>query len=115
MDERDLQAEEPPARGLVDQLDPVRPEAVELGGHVRDLEGDVVEARSALCEEPADGRVRTERGEQLDPRAADRERRGLDALILDARAMVDDRAEQRGVGRDRGVEIVDGDADVVDG
>ena len=51
---------------------------------VVDLEGDVVHARPALREEPPDRRVGPERPQQLDPARADAERRGLDALLLDA-------------------------------
>ena len=114
MDERDLEPEEAAARLLVDQLRPVRLQARELGGDILDLEGDVVEARSSLGEEPADRRVRPERGEQLDPRRTDEERRRLDALLVDALAVLERRAEEGDVQRDRGVEVVDGDADVVD-
>jgi hypothetical protein len=62
MDERDLVAEDPASRPLVDQLGPGRGQPGELGGHIVDLERDVVHARAAAGHEPADGRVRTVRG-----------------------------------------------------
>jgi hypothetical protein len=73
----------------------------------------VVQARPALREEAPDRRVLFERLEELDAAAADGERRGLDTLVLDVGAMVDRRAEERGVCRHRRVEVGDRDADVV--
>ena len=66
MDERDLQAEEPEAGRLVDQLHPGGAQPLELGAEIVDLEGDVVHAGAALREELPDRRVVAERREQLD-------------------------------------------------
>ena len=113
MNERHLQAEEAEPGRLVDQLRALSPQAVELGGDVGDLEGDVVEPGPAAREEPADRRFRAERVKKLDTRAADTERGGLDALVGDGLAMLERRAEERGVRGDRRVQVLDRDPDVV--
>lgn len=115
MHERHLEAEHPAPRTGVDQLDPFRRETLERGRHVAHLVRDVVHPLAALGEEPAHGRVLLERGEQLDPAAAEAHRRRLDSLILDPLPMLEPAAEQALVGPDGGVEIRDGDADVMDG
>ena len=114
MDERDLEPEEAEARLLVDQVDAVGLQPLQLPGDVVALEGDVVHAGAALREEPAHRRVGPERPEQLDARAGDRERRRLDPLVLEALPVLDGGAEEDAVGRDRSVQIVDRDPDVVD-
>ena len=68
----------------------------------------------ALREKPADRRVVAERREKLDPVVTDADRRRLDALIVDARAMLEPTAEEALVRAHRLVEIRDGDPDVVD-
>ena len=78
------------------------------------LERDVMDARPALRQELADRCIGAERSEQLDPRLADAQRRRLDALVVDALAVLERRAEQRRPARDRRVEVVDRDPDVVD-
>ena len=70
-------------------------------------------ARAALGEEPPDRRLGPERAQQLDAALAGAQRRGLDALLLDGLAMLEPRAEELRVGRDRLVEVGDGDADVM--
>jgi hypothetical protein len=74
----------------------------------------VVHPRAALGEELPDGRLLAERREQLDPALADPERRGLDALVRDGLPVLDARAEQPLVGADGLVEVLDGDAEVMD-
>jgi hypothetical protein len=69
---------------------------------------------AALREEPADGRVLSEGGEELDPAVADAHRRGLDALLFDPGAVLEPAAEQTLVGLHRLVEVRHRDADVVD-
>src|SRR4051795_12351630 len=71
MDERDLQAEEPTPRRLVDQLRALGGELVDRRADVVDLVGDVVHAGPAVGEELTDRRVVAECGEQLDPAGAD--------------------------------------------
>ena len=114
MKERDLEAEEPAAGPLVDELDAVARQAVELGPDVGDLERDVVHPGTALGEEPPHRRVGAEGGQELDPPVSDPERGRLDSLLDEPLAVLELRAEQAAVGRDRGVQILDGDPDVVD-
>ena len=73
-----------------------------------------MQARPALGEELADRRVVAERREQLDVRVADAQQRSLDALLGDRLAVLERHLEDLAVELDRGVEILDGDADVVD-
>lgn len=115
MHERHLEPEHPAARPEVDQLDPFRREALERGRHVAHLVGDVVHALAAPGEEPPDGRVLLERREELDAAVAEAHRRRLDALVLDPLAVLEQAAEQALVRPDGGVQIRDGDADVMDG
>ena len=74
----------------------------------------MVHARPTLGQELADGRVFAEGGEQLDPAFADPHRRGLDALVRHRVAVLDACAEQALVGRNRLVEVLDGDPEVMD-
>ena len=71
-------------------------------------------AGAALRDELADRRVVAERCEELDPAVADAHRRGLDALGLDACAVLEAAAEEALIRAHRFVEVRDGDADVVD-
>jgi hypothetical protein len=89
-------------------------ETREGSAEVVDLVGDVVHAGASAREEAPDRRLGTERCEQLDAALADAHRRGLDALLLDARPVLDAAAEQPLVRADRFVEVLDGDADVMD-
>src|SRR5262245_38576029 len=114
MDERDLLAEEAPPRPLVDQLGTLGGELVECGADVVDLERDVVHPGTALREELADGRVLAERGQQLDAVGADPQRRRFHALLLDGLAVLELGAEEPLVGRERLVEVVDRNTEVVD-
>jgi hypothetical protein len=107
MDECDLEAEHAPARRLVDQLGPRLREVRERGGNVLDLVRDVVHPGPALREEPANGRVTPEWPQKLEPALADADGGGLDSLRLDARAMLQPRAEEEFVGMERAVEILD--------
>lgn len=114
MKERDLEPEEPASRPLVDELHTVAGQAVELDCDIRDLEGDVVHPRPALGEELSDGRVGAKRGKQLDPPAADAERRRLDTLLGKPLPVFELSAEQAAVRRDGRVQILDGDPDMMD-
>src|SRR5688500_14003406 len=114
MDESDLEAEEALAGLLVDQVGACGSEAVELGLDVVDLVRDVVHSRPAAGQEPADGRLLAERREQLDPAGADEHGRRLDALLLDAGAMLDLGAEQARVRLERLVQVLDGHAEMMD-
>jgi len=114
MKERDLEAEEPAPGALVDELDAVPRQAVELGPDVGDLERDVVHPGTALGEELPHRRVGTESGQELDPSVPDTEGGRLDALLDEPLAVLELRAEEAAVRRDRCVEILDGDPDVMD-
>lgn len=114
MDERDLEAEHPAARLGVDQLRSRLRQAREGGADVGDLVGDMVHARAPLREEATDGSVLAERREQLDAALPDPDGRRLDALLIDAGAVLDHPAEEPPVRVERLVEVLDSDADVVD-
>jgi hypothetical protein len=113
MDEGDLEAEHTAARRIVDQLGARVREMGEGGADVGDLVRDVVHSRAALREEAADGRVLAERAQQLEPALTDPDGRGLDALLLDARAVLELRPEETLVRVERAVEILDRETDVV--
>ena len=115
MHERDLEPEHAAARTGVDQLDTLSREIDERRLDIVDGVGDVMHAGSALREELADGRVGTERCEQLDSALAETHRCRLDALLVDALAMLEPAAEQPLVRRHRRIEVLDGDPDVMDG
>ena len=115
MHERHLEAEHPPPRTGVDQLDALGGEALERRLHVAHLVGDVVHPFAPLGEEAPDRRVLVERREQLHPAVAEPKRRRLDALVLDPLAVLEPAAEQPLVRLHSGIEILDGDPDVMDG
>jgi len=114
VDERNLEAEHPAARLLVDQLGAGAGERAEHPRQVVDLVGDVVHPGPAAGEKPANRRVVAERREQLDPAVADPQRRRLDALVDHRLAVLDASRKQPLVGGDGVVEVVDRDPDVVD-
>ena len=114
MDERNLEPEEPAPRLLVDELSTLRTQALELGCDVLDREGDMVHAGAAPGEEAPDGGIGPERPEELVPPGSGPERGGLDPLLGDCLAVLDVRAEESGPALDGRVQIVHGDADVVD-
>ena len=87
--ERDLEPEHPLARLAVDQLGAARSEVGGGGAHVVDLVRDVMHARPALGQKPADRRVVAEGREQLDPVVTDADRCSLDTLSFDACAMLE--------------------------
>ena len=113
MDERDLEPEEAAPRPGVDQLGALLREVRESCSNVGDLVGDVMHSGAPLREEAPDRRVVAERREQLDPARADADRRGLDALFLDALAMLESSTEEPLVRRHRLVEVRDRDSDMV--
>jgi len=113
MDESDLEAEHAAPRRLVDQLRTRFREMGERGADVLDLVGDVVHSGAAPREEAADRRVLAEGAQKLKPALADPNRRRLDALFLDARALLEPCAEQALVRVERSVEVLDRKADVV--
>ena len=114
MHERHLEAEHARPRLGVDELCAAPGEVTERSADVIDLVCDVVHPGTSLREELPHRRIVSERREQLDAALADANRRGLDALILDASAMLDATAEEALVRANRLVEIDDGDAYVMD-
>src|SRR6185312_2268330 len=114
MDERDLEAEQPRTRGLVDQLGAGLRETGERGTDVVDLVRDVVYAGPAAREEPADRGVGARRRDELDPVFPDEDRQCVDALVGHGRAALERCAEEPLVRGERLVEIGHGDPDMVD-
>jgi hypothetical protein len=115
MHERDLEPEHAVPRALVDQLDALLDEVIECGFDIGDLIRDVVHPFAALRQEPADGRVVAEGGEQLDAAVADPDGGSLDTLVLDPLAVLEASSEEALVRGHRGVQVGNGDADVVNG
>lgn len=113
MDEGDLEAEHAAPRRFVEQLGTCFGKVGEGSADVLHLVGDVMHPGTALRQEAADGRVLVERTEELEPALPDANRRRLDALLLDARALLEPRAEQPLVRVERAVEILDGESDVM--
>ena len=114
MHERHLEAEHAQPRLGVDQLCTAPREVAQRSADVVDLVGNVVHPGASVREEPPNRRVVSERREQLDAALADAHRCSLDALILDADAMLDTSAQEALVRANRLVEIDDRDADVMD-
>ena len=114
MDECDLEPKEALPRLLVDQLGALGREPPELREDILDLVGDMVHPRTAVCEEPSNGSLLPERGKQFDPARADEHGRGLDALVLDPRAVLELGAEEPLVRIERVVQVVDGNAEMMD-
>ena len=115
MDEGDLEAEHPVPRRLVDQLGARVRKMREGRADVVDLVRDVVHTWAALREEAAHRRVLAECAEQLEAALPDANGRRLDSLLVDARAMLEPRAEEAPVRVERAVEILDRETHVVDG
>lgn len=114
VDEGHLEAEHAAPRGGVDQLRPCVRESRERGVDVAHLVGHVVHSGSTPGEEPSDRRVLAERAEQLEPAVADADAGCLDALVVDPLPLLEPGAEEALVGRERSVEVVHGDSQVVD-
>ena len=114
VEERDLEPEEPLSGLLVDERHSGGGQPLELAGDVVDLEGEMVHPGAPVGEESPDGRLRAERGEQLDPALADPERHRLDALVGNGLAMLELRPEETAVRLYGGLEVLHGHADVMD-
>jgi hypothetical protein len=71
--------------------------------------------RASLGEEATDGSVAAEGAQQLEPALADTDRRSLDPLLLDSRAVLQPGSEETPVGVERAVEILDRETDVMHG
>ena len=99
---------------LIDEANPGVAKRAERLLEIVHAIGDVMHAFAASGEEPTDRRVGTERAEELDVGRADAEQHLVDALMLDALAMRGLDAEGSAVLLDRGFQVLDRDADVID-
>jgi hypothetical protein len=116
VDEVDQAAGGATARRVVQQPQAALAQRSARALDVLDRVGELLDTRAIAIEELRDRRLGGQRREQLDAggAVADGQHRLADAL-LDVRLLVHARdAERVGVERDRGVEIGDGDADVID-
>ena len=113
MDERDLEPEQSSSRHGVDELRTPCLELLESAAEILRPEGDVVHPGSASGEKPPHGSVVAGRAHELDPTLSDEHRRGLDALLDERFAVLDQGPEEALVRRNRLVQIDDGDAEVV--
>jgi hypothetical protein len=111
--EGDTAAADPPARLLVDQSQAAVTAEGECARDVVAAVGGVVKAGAALAQELSDGGVLAQRREELDMRVANSEQHGLYALLLDRLPVLRRHLEQLAVELHGGVEILDGDADVI--
>ena len=114
MDESDLEAEEALPRLGVDQLGAFLRKPAELDADVVDLVRDMVHPRASRGEELPDRGLVAERREQLDAAGADEHGRGLDALVGHLRPVLELGAEEALVRVDGLVQVVDGNAEVMD-
>jgi hypothetical protein len=114
MHEGDLEPEEALARSIVDQVGSGVGQLCEGRLQIPDLVGDVVHARPALRQEPADRGIGPERLEQLDAPLTDSQRRRADSLLIHRRTVLDLCPEELRVRNERCVEVVDRDAEMVD-
>jgi hypothetical protein len=114
VDERDLAAQDPPPRPLVDELRPSGREAGELGADVVDFERHVMQPRAPVGEELPDRGFRTLRRQQLDSTVTDAEECDIGTLLVHGLAQLDLGAEQAPVRLDCPLEVVDRDPDVME-
>ena len=112
--ERHRGAPAPGPRRLVDQATTLGPHPLQRGGAVVDPVPHVVDALALGGQELGHRRVVADRREQLHVRLGHLEQRLLDAVALHHLAVLDLDAVGVAVVLDRGLEVVDGDGDVVD-
>ncbi len=114
MDKNNLEAEQPKAWDRVDQLRPDTFELPQRGRQVRGLERDMVHSGTAAREEATDRSVSARRRHELEATVADEHRGGLDTLLDERLSVLEPRAEEPFVCRDRLVEVRHCDAQVMD-
>jgi hypothetical protein len=114
MDERDLEPEQPRPRLEIYELCTGSLERRERRADVTDLVRNVVHPRPALGDELADGRAFARRRQQLDASSTDEHGRGFDALLPDARPVLELGAEQTRVRVERLIEVLHGHAQMMD-
>jgi diacylglycerol kinase (ATP) len=112
--EGDSGAADAGTRRVVDQAHPGRAEIGERRRDVVDPVRDVVQPGATAGEEASDRRIGAERRKQLDVALPDVEERGLHALVGERLAMNERHPVGVAVDRDRGVEVLDRDAHVID-
>src|SRR6185437_5748586 len=114
MDEGDAGIADADAGLVIDQLEAGVLELVQDLFDVADRIGDVMQAGAALLQVLPNRCVRAQRLQELDVAVADVEQRGLDALRLHRLAVGERHAEGLLVEGEGALEVVGGDADVVD-
>lgn len=112
MEEGDPPAVEPDARRLVDQLNATRGQVGERPVEIVYQISNVVHARAARRQKTAEPGIVVERAEQLNPVAASFDRDGVDVLLFDPNALVDDEPKPP-VGIHGGVQIVNNYTDMM--
>lgn len=110
VDKRHLEAEQTRARVVVDQVRAGIRKLDQRRVEIADLVSHMVHSGPPLREEATDGRVLSERLEQLDAASADADGSGTHSLVVNRCAVFDLRAEQLLVRRKRRVEILDRNA-----
>jgi hypothetical protein len=114
MHERDLEAEQALARRLVDEIGTRVRELRERRTHVAHLVRNMVHPGPALREEAANRRVLAGRLEEFDTAGPDPQRRRADPLAVHGRPVLDLGAEQPRIRGERLVQVVNGNAKVMD-
>ncbi len=114
VDERDLEPEQARSWPLVDEVGAGAAQVSQGCIEVAHLVRDVVHARPSLGQEATNRSVLPQRLEQLHPSVTDPHRRRTDALVLHRRTVLNLGSEQALVRRQRGVEIFDGNAHMMD-
>ena len=114
MQEGDAAVTDADPRLAVDQLEPGAGELLQGRVDVVDRVGDVMQPGALAGEERADRGVGAKRAQQLHMPVPDVEQDRLDPLRLDRLAVRQGHLEARRVELERRVDVLDGDADVVD-
>src|SRR5215831_19497669 len=114
MNERHLRALGSRAWLLVDEPSAAGLQLRERRGDVVNAKGDVVQARPPLLDVPGDRRVGRGRFEQLEARLPDRDEVGAHALRLHILRRINRKAQRIAVERERGIKILDRNADVIE-
>src|SRR5262252_625079 len=102
-------------RRLVDQPHPTRFQLRKRGMDVLDAQRDVMQAGAALVDVFRDWRFGRRRFEQLQPRLADWREMRPDFLRVDVLRPLDLETKCVAIERERGGQILDGNADVIEG
>lgn len=98
---------------MVDQAHPTRTQPLELAVNVLDLVRDVMKPGAVTIQEPAHGRLARERPEQLDMALPHIQQDALHTLLHHRLAVNHRQPERLTVERERGLQVANGDPDVV--